>query len=58
VQPFRLAQFEARGRLTKSHAEHGAVVDAIMQGDRAAAEAAMRKHIAIVEDAYQSIAQR
>jgi len=34
------------------------VVDAIMQGDRVAAEAAMRKHIAIVEDAYQSIAQR
>jgi DNA-binding GntR family transcriptional regulator len=55
LQPFRRAQFGARGRLGKSHAEHGLIVDAILQGDRAAAEAAMRSHISIVESAYQHL---
>lgn len=58
VQPFRRAQFGALGRLAKSHAEHGAVVEAILQADRAAAELAMRKHISIVEDAYQRLVGR
>lgn len=52
LQPFRRAQFKALGRLSRSHAEHGVVVDAILQGDRTGAEAAMRQHIAIVEGAY------
>ena len=52
LQPFRRAQFQALGRLSRSHAEHGVVVDLILQGDRDGAEAAMRKHIAIVEGAY------
>jgi DNA-binding GntR family transcriptional regulator len=56
LQPFRRAQFGARGRLGKSHTEHGLIVDAILQGDRAAAEAAMRSHISIVESAYQHLA--
>jgi DNA-binding GntR family transcriptional regulator len=55
LQPFRRAQFQALGRLSRSHAEHTLVVDAILQGDRAKAEWAMRKHIAIVEDAYQEL---
>jgi DNA-binding GntR family transcriptional regulator len=55
LQPFRRAQFGARGRLGKSHAEHGLIVDAILQGDGAAAEAAMRSHILIVETAYQHL---
>jgi DNA-binding GntR family transcriptional regulator len=55
LQPFRRAQFQALGRLSRSHAEHGLVVDAILKGDRAKAEWAMRKHIAIVEDAYQEL---
>ena len=58
LQPFRRAQFGALGRLAKSHREHSAVVDAILQADRDAAEAAMRKHIAIVETAYQQLARR
>lgn len=58
LQPFRRAQFGALGRLAKSHAEHSAVVEAILRGDREAAEAAMRKHIAIVEDAYQRLVGR
>ena len=55
VQPFRRAQFGARGRLGKSHAEHALIVDAIMRGDRTGAEAAMRSHISIVESAYQHL---
>jgi DNA-binding GntR family transcriptional regulator len=55
LQPFRRAQFGARGRLGKSHSEHGLIVDAILQGDRAAAEAAMRSHISIVETVYQHL---
>lgn len=56
LQPFRRAQFQALGRLSRSHAEHGQIVDAILQGDRAEAEAVMRRHIAIVEDTWQSVA--
>lgn len=55
LQPFRRAQFGARGRLGKSHAEHALIVDAILQADRVAAEAAMRSHISIVETAYQHL---
>lgn len=58
LQPFRRAQFQALGRLSRSHAEHGVVVDAILRADRAGAEAAMAQHIAIVEDAYGELAQR
>jgi DNA-binding GntR family transcriptional regulator len=58
LQPFRRAQFQALGRLARSHAEHGTVVDAILQGDRTGAEAAMRQHIAIVEGAYGELAHR
>ncbi|MEO5805252.1 GntR family transcriptional regulator [Devosia sp.] len=58
LQPFRRAQFGALQRLTKSHHEHGAIVDAIMQGNRTQAEAAMRSHIMIVEDAYNRLNRR
>jgi DNA-binding GntR family transcriptional regulator len=55
LQPFRRAQFDALGRLGQSHAEHGYVVEAILRGDKAVAEVAMRSHIAIVEDAYEQL---
>ena len=55
LRPFRRAQFGALGRLGKSHAEHGLVVEAILRGDSEAASAAMHSHIAIVEDAYQRL---
>ena len=58
LQPFRRAQFGTLGRLTKSHDEHGAVVEAILRGERAEAEAAMRKHIAIVETASLELVRR
>ena len=56
LQPFRRAQFGALGRLSRSHSEHAAVVEAILRGDREAAEAAMRRHISIVQDSYQRLA--
>jgi DNA-binding GntR family transcriptional regulator len=55
LQPFRRAQFGALGRLFKSHTEHGLIVEAILRGDRAEAEAAMRSHISIVGDAVQRL---
>jgi DNA-binding GntR family transcriptional regulator len=58
LQPFRRAQFGALGRLAQSHAEHGTIVEAILRGERAAAEAAMRRHISIVGDAYQRLTRR
>ena len=53
VQPFRRAQFRILGRLTKSHEEHDRVVQAILRGDRAAAAAAMQRHIDTVRDEYE-----
>ena len=51
LAPFRRAQFRAEGRLTRSHAEHAAVVAAILACDAAAAHAAMFHHMSLVEDA-------
>ena len=53
LSPFRRAQFRTLGRLALSHAEHERVVTAILRGDKTAAEAAMRGHITLVEDAYE-----
>ncbi|MGV8832232.1 MAG: GntR family transcriptional regulator [Devosia sp.] len=57
LQPFRRAQFNLLQRLRQSHQEHDRVVEAILQGDRKGAESAMRAHIAIVEDAYNTLSQ-
>jgi DNA-binding GntR family transcriptional regulator len=58
LQPFRRAQFSALGRLAKSHAEHGLIVEAILRADRGEAELAMRKHIVIVGDEVQRLGHR
>ena len=55
LQPFRRAQFGELGRLIKSHHEHGQIVEAILRGERDAAEAAMRSHISLVGDAVQRL---
>ena len=55
LQPFRRAQFASLGRLGRSHEEHTRVVAAILCGDRAGAEVAMRNHITIVEDSYLTL---
>ena len=49
VAPFRRAQFRTEGRLPRSHAEHAAVVAAIVACDAAAAHAAMFHHMSLVE---------
>jgi DNA-binding GntR family transcriptional regulator len=54
VQPFRRAQFRTMGRLAESHAEHGRIVEAIMRGERANAATAMRSHISLVSEAYNT----
>jgi DNA-binding GntR family transcriptional regulator len=55
LAPFRRAQFRAPGRLPRSHAEHEAVVRAILAGDANAAHAAMLHHVGLVEDAYEQL---
>lgn len=57
LQPFRQAQFGELGRLLKSHAEHGVIVEAILRGDRAEAESSMRSHISNVGDAVKRLGQ-
>lgn len=56
VQPFRRAQFQTLGRLSASHAEHSAIVSAILRGDAGGAERAMMAHIGFVEHAWQRFA--
>lgn len=55
LTPFRRAQFQAEGRLARSHSEHGAVVRAVLARDAAAANAAMLVHMSIVEDAFETV---
>jgi DNA-binding GntR family transcriptional regulator len=52
VAPFRRAQFRTQGRLARSHAEHAAVVKAVMACDAEAAHAAMFHHMSLVEDSF------
>jgi DNA-binding GntR family transcriptional regulator len=55
LAPFRRAQFRTPGRLPHSHAEHDAVVNAIVRGDAAAAHAAMLHHVSLVDDAFEQL---
>jgi DNA-binding GntR family transcriptional regulator len=57
VAPFRRAQFRATGRLGGSYREHDLIVQAILRGDQQGAVEAMRAHIGIVRDAFQSYAE-
>ena len=52
LAPFRRAQFRTDGRTARSHAEHAAVVKAIIACDPAAAHTAMFHHMSLVEDAF------
>ena len=56
LMPYRRAQFRAKGRLARSHAEHEAVVRFILAGDPGAAHAAMLHHVSLVEDAFDQLA--
>ncbi len=52
LRPYRRAQFSTLGRLAASHAEHEAIVQAILRGDRPAAMKHMAEHILVVRDAF------
>jgi DNA-binding GntR family transcriptional regulator len=54
VQPFRRAQFRNLGRLAKSHVEHDRVIQAILRGEYAVAAYAMRAHIVMVREEYET----
>jgi DNA-binding GntR family transcriptional regulator len=56
LAPFRRAQFRTIGRLPRSHAEHEAVVRAILTGNATAAHATMLHHVSLVEDAFGEFA--
>ena len=53
LAPYRNAQFRTPGRLPRSHAEHGNVVQAILRGDAGAAHETMLHHVSLVEDAFE-----
>jgi DNA-binding GntR family transcriptional regulator len=57
LAPFRKAQFDTLGRLAASFQEHGAIVDAILRGDKVRAAVLMREHIGTVELAYSRLAR-
>ena len=56
--PYRRAQFRTPGRLAQSHAEHEAVVEAILGGNASTAHATMLHHVAPVESAVELLAGR
>jgi DNA-binding GntR family transcriptional regulator len=53
LAPYRRAQFRTPGRLPRSHAEHGAIVAAILAGHAAEAHASMLHHMTLVESAFE-----
>jgi DNA-binding GntR family transcriptional regulator len=55
LAPFRRAQFYLEGRPPRSHAEHDAVVRAIVDGDAAGAHAAMLHHVNLVEASFEEL---
>ena len=48
--PCRRVQFNNLKRLASSHAEHGAIVEAIQQGDAQASADALFRHIMFVQE--------
>ena len=57
LSPYRRAQFRTDGRLPRSHAEHDAVVKAVITGDPAGAHAAMLHHVDLVEASFEKLAR-
>lgn len=55
LAPFRGAQLQAFDRLSKSHAEHGAIVNAILRGDAATAASGMRQHLEVTEQTWRAL---
>jgi DNA-binding GntR family transcriptional regulator len=51
LAPYRGAQLESSARIAASHAEHGAIVSAIVRGESVQAGALMRQHLLATRDA-------
>lgn len=58
LSPYRRAQFRNDGRLLRSHAEHDAVVKAVITGDPTGAHSAMLHHVDLVEASFEKISRR
>jgi len=57
VAAYRRAQFRTAGRLPHSHAEHEAVVKAVLAGEPARAHAAMLQHVDLVGASFEKLAR-
>jgi DNA-binding GntR family transcriptional regulator len=55
LQPYRRMQLQVRNRMTRSFAEHDAVVAAIRAGDPEAAAEAMRDHVVVQGDRFHDL---
>lgn len=55
VAAYRRSQFKTPGRLARSHAEHDAVVKAVISGDPARAHATMLHHVDLVEASFEKM---
>lgn len=55
VAAYRRAQFRNAGRLPRSHAEHEAVVKAVLAGEPARAHAAMLMHVDLVGASFEKL---
>ena len=58
LAPFRKAQFEAPGRLVRSHGEHAHIVRAILARDSSLASTTMLVHMSIVEHEFDLVELR
>ena len=47
LKPFRRQQLRLRGRMAQSMAEHEAILEALNKGNAAAAQNALRNHVAV-----------
>jgi len=52
LAPFRRAQISNIGRLANSHAEHSAILTALLRGDATSAAALMRDHLSLVGESF------
>jgi DNA-binding GntR family transcriptional regulator len=55
VSAYRRSQFKTPGRLARSHAEHDAVVKAVISGDPARAHATMLHHVDLVVASFEKL---
>jgi len=55
LAPYRGVQLQAPTRLAESYAEHGAIVTAVLRGDRTAASDTMRKHLTVTRETVEEM---